>query len=211
MTAQATDALHPNLRAVMQTMDGLFAVLGSRSEVILHDFSQMEHSIVAICGSVTNRQIGGPPTNFLLQKLLNYRTVLPDGRELRSSTVFIRDDNGGIIGSLCINQDMTDYTLARKLLAEISQFAEAQPEAHAGEQFARDISEVTGAMLQEEIQALNKPVAYLQKEEKLCLVRALDDKGFFNVRGAVEQVAEELGVTNFTVYNYLKEIRGSRK
>ena len=221
MTAQATDALHPNLRAVMQTMDGLFAVLGSRSEVILHDFSQMEHSIVAICGSVTNRQIGGPPTNFLLQKLrkegdaatnsLNYRTVLPDGRELRSSTMFIRDDNGGIIGSLCINQDMTDYTLARKLLAEISQFAEAQPEAHPGEQFARDISEVTGAMLQEEIQALNKPVAYLQKEEKLCLVRALDDKGFFDVRGAVEQVAEELGVTNFTVYNYLKEIRGSRK
>ena len=42
-------------------------------------------------------------------------------------------------------------------------------------------------------------------------MRALDDKGFFDVRGAVEQVAEELGVTNFTVYNYLKEIRGSRK
>lgn len=33
---------------------------GSRYEVILHDLSHVESSIVAIGGNVTNRRIGGP-------------------------------------------------------------------------------------------------------------------------------------------------------
>ena len=58
---------------------------------------------------------------------------------------------------------------------------------------------------------MNKPVAYMQKEDKLALVDDLERKGVFDVKGSVEYVAECLGVTNFTVYNYLKEIRTKHK
>ncbi len=221
MTKGNTDALHPNLQAVMQTMEGLAQVLGSRYEVILHDLSHVESSIVAICGNITGRQIGGPATNFLIQCLrrhgddaqnsVNYRTNLPDGRVLRSSTLFIRDEAGHIIGSLCINQDMSDYAVAGKLLQELNLFGETGDEGHGGERFARDIGEVTDFMVRDELEAFSKPVAYMQREDKLAFVRRLEEKGVFDVRGAVEHVAERLGVTNFTVYNYLKEIRGGKR
>ena len=118
--------LHPNLQAALQLVEGIFQMLGSRYEVILHDLSHVESSIVALAGDVTHRKIGGPVTNYLLQLLqkygdsapnsINYRNVTTDGRILRSSTIFIRDENGHIVGSLCINQDLTDYIVASRLL-----------------------------------------------------------------------------------------------
>lgn len=103
-------SLHPKLQAVLQTIDGLYETLGCRYEVILHDLSQLEQSIVAVRGNITNRKAGGPPTNYLLKFLrkygdeapnqINYRNETSDGRVLRSSTMFIRDEDGHIVGSL---------------------------------------------------------------------------------------------------------------
>ena len=39
--------LHPNLQAALQLVEGIFQMLGSRYEVILHDLSHVESSIVA--------------------------------------------------------------------------------------------------------------------------------------------------------------------
>ena len=54
---------------------------------------------------------------------------------------------------------------------------------------------------------MQKPVAYMQKDEKMRLVKNLDEKSIFDVKGAVEYVADRLGVTNYIIYNYLKEIK----
>ena len=51
--------LHPNLQAALQLVEGIFQMLGSRYEVILHDLSHVESSIVALAGDVTHRKIGG--------------------------------------------------------------------------------------------------------------------------------------------------------
>ena len=51
----------------------------------------------------------------------------------------------------------------------------------------------------------------MQKEDKLSLVQKMESKGIFDVKGAVEYVAELLGVTNYTIYNYLKEVRSSKR
>ena len=45
--------------------------------------------------------------------------------------------------------------------------------------------------------------------EKVKLVKSLEDKGAFQIKGVVNQVAIRLGVSNFTVYNYLKKIRAT--
>ena len=215
-------SLHPKLQAVLQTIDGLYETLGCRYEVILHDLSQLEQSIVAVRGNITNRKAGGPPTNYLLKFLrkygdeapnqINYRNETSDGRVLRSSTMFIRDEDGHIVGSLCINQDLTDYIVASKLIQENISFQESEEKVEGTEEvFAHDISEVMEAMVSGELEVMQKPVAYMQKEDKLAVVESLEEKGIFDIKGAVEYVAERLGVTNFTVYNYLKEIRGTKK
>ena len=50
---------------------------------------------------------------------------------------------------------------------------------------------------------LGGPLSGLSREDKQRAVRMLDDRGAFQLRRAVEEVAEVLGVSRFTVYNYL--------
>ncbi len=212
--------MHPNLEAVAQVIPSLQQMLGPRYEVILHDLSHVESSIVMLEGDVTHRKIGGPATNYLLKLLreggdradnsVNYKTVLPDGRMLRSSTIFIRDEAGKIVGSLCLNQDLTDFIVARNLMEEGTSFGPPDVEPPK-ETFAQDISEVMESVVDTEVSLFQKPVAYMQKEDKLGIVARLEQKGIFAVKNAVEYVAECLGVSNFTVYNYLKEVRGKNR
>jgi len=46
-------------------------------------------------------------------------------------------------------------------------------------------------------------LASLSREAKQEAVRRLDRRGAFQLRRAVEEVADALGVSRFTVYNYL--------
>jgi hypothetical protein len=48
-----------------------------------------------------------------------------------------------------------------------------------------------------------QPLSELSREDKQRAVRLLDDRGAFTIRRAVEEVADALGVSRFTVYNYL--------
>ena len=46
------------------------------------------------------------------------------------------------------------------------------------------------------------------EKQKQRAVRLLEERGAFSYRKSAEVVAEALGVTRFTVYNYLNRIRG---
>ncbi|MDX3240486.1 helix-turn-helix domain-containing protein [Streptomyces sp. ME18-1-4] len=48
-----------------------------------------------------------------------------------------------------------------------------------------------------------KPLADLDRKAKQEVVRMLEARGAFSVRHGVETVASALGVSRFTVYNYL--------
>ncbi|WP_406865481.1 helix-turn-helix domain-containing protein [Streptomyces sp. HUAS MG47] len=48
-----------------------------------------------------------------------------------------------------------------------------------------------------------RPLAELDRKTKQEMVRALEARGAFSVRHGVETVAGALGVSRFTVYNYL--------
>lgn len=48
----------------------------------------------------------------------------------------------------------------------------------------------------------------LPREKKQAAVRILDEQGAFLIRKSVETVAEAMGVSRITIYNYLNAIRG---
>ncbi|HET6950327.1 MAG TPA: helix-turn-helix domain-containing protein [Acidimicrobiales bacterium] len=50
---------------------------------------------------------------------------------------------------------------------------------------------------------LGAPLADLSREDKQRAVRMLEERGAFQLRKSVEEVADALGVSRFTVYNYL--------
>ncbi|GAA2927746.1 helix-turn-helix domain-containing protein [Streptomyces enissocaesilis] len=54
------------------------------------------------------------------------------------------------------------------------------------------------------------PLAELDRKEKQSVVRVLEARGAFSVRHGVETVASALGVSRFTVYNYLNRENGSK-
>ena len=116
-----------SLLAIISGMvEGLHETLGPGSEVLLHNLREPQHSVIAIAGSLTGRTIGAPATDLLLRLLragdtdtnpINYATQAPDGRQLRSSTLFIRDLDGNTIGALCINIDVSQAAEVNEWLA----------------------------------------------------------------------------------------------
>lgn len=56
---------------------------------------------------------------------------------------------------------------------------------------------------------LGGPLATLSRPEKQHAVRLLEERGAFEMRRSAETVAEALGLTRFTVYNYLNRVRST--
>ncbi len=53
---------------------------------------------------------------------------------------------------------------------------------------------------------LGAPLTRLSREDKQLAVRMLDEQGAFTLRRAVEDVADAMGVSRITIYNYLNAI-----
>lgn len=61
----------------------------------------------------------------------------------------------------------------------------------------------TEGLIEAAERSFGKQVEDMSRRERQEVVRFLDDRGVFMLRKAVETVADRLGVTRFTIYNYL--------
>ena len=84
--------------------------------------------------------------------------------------------------------------------------AAALGSADGGEAFVHDVDELAAAVLRQAVAEQDVPVSLMRKAHKVEAVRSLKRRGFFMLRDAVEMAAQALGVTRFTIYNYLNEI-----
>lgn len=208
--------VHPYLKNLMSVAKGIYQTLGKDSEVIIHDLSHPESSIVFLAGELTDRDLGGPVTDLVLRTLrknehpediLNYRNKTKDGRIFKSSTIFIEDENGDVIGCFCVNYDVTNLLLVQNIINDFCSIEEIQEgKSQHQERFASDITEILAAMIEEAKAQVDKPVPFMDKEDKLKVIKFLEQRGVFMIKGAVERVADDLGVSRYTIYNYLKEI-----
>lgn len=181
-------------------------------EAVVHDFHDLEHSIIHIEGNVTNRAIGGAATDLLLEKvrqgdtqhdLYAYTTSLPGGRVMKSSTIFLRDGAGCAIGALCINLDVTDFIASRNALNAFVSTDTATE--RATETLSDNIFDTVQSAVAETLYDTGRSLHTLTREEKIDLMNRLEGKGLFQVKKAVPIVADMLGLSRATVYNYLRE------
>ncbi|HEX7123420.1 MAG TPA: PAS domain-containing protein [Gemmatimonadaceae bacterium] len=200
-----------------QLVPGLARVLGERSEVVLHDFSDPKHSLVAIAGNLTGRKIGAPLTDRLLETyrtygdaapdLIGLRTRTRDGRLLRSSTLFVRDARGRIVGSIGFNVDLSDLEVAFGALGQMLGRGPGNGQGEQAINFATDIKELMNDLIEQELDRRGVAPQLLDRSERLEVVRALERHGLFKIKGSVQEVARRLGVSPYTVYGYLDEVR----
>jgi len=219
--------IHSNLKNFIPVVKTVAQMFGKNCEVVLHDFSIPQHSIIAIeNGHVTGRKIGDPITDFALSvwhkggygkrkedKIINYRTKTKDGKILKSSSVFIKDDQKKIIGCLCINYDLTEYSMFNKVVEEFCTSVDLDKEIskEEAETFTGDVNEVLGNIIKEAIEKVGKPVSLMQKSDKLMVAKIVDEKGGFLIKGAINRVADEISVSRYTVYNYLEELKTKKE
>ncbi len=215
--------IHPFLKAFIPVVKGLAATLGPDYEIVLHDVSDPEHSVVAIeNGHVTGRTVGSPLTDFGLYLLKspkfkdvdyvpNYMTTTSDGRILRSTSIFIKDETGKIIGFLCINFDTTKLSICKQIVDQALTFQNLEDLAGAEhESFAKRVDELLFEVINDVRNNTGKPLRFATKEEKIELIKKLDEKGFFLLKGAVDTLAKEMGNSKFTIYAYLREARAKK-
>lgn len=191
---------------------GIAKALGPNCEVVLHDLYDVEHSLVAIENNhITGRKIGDPSTNLGLEVLrkgaeegdiFHYMSKTKDGKILRCSSIYIRDENGKAIGAICINYNITDFMMVSNIINDF-----INTEEKVKETYSNDINDVIENLLEEATQVVGKPVPFMSKEDKLRVLEFLDQKGVFMVKRSIERVASFLDVSKFTIYNYLEEIR----
>lgn len=198
--------------------DGIASTYGDRCEVLIHDFDNPEHSIVYIVGNVTGRKVGGSVSKIGLEAiqggdqqedLINYVHNTRDGKTLRSSTLMLRDSTGHVIGCLCINLDITDFINFQDFINYIftnngQKDGQVEPmPVH----FTDQIDEVLDEILNTVIEEIPTPGSLMKRKERLAFISAMERRGAFKVRKAVPTIAEYLGVSRPTVYQYLKEVR----
>lgn len=192
---------------------------GKNCEVVLHDFSKPDHSIIKIANShVTGRDVSGPATGLILpfigkrtknESIVGYRTKTKKGAELKSTTVFIKDRNDKVVGALCINMDMTPYISAKNVLDElctIRNIANKKEVKESVEKFESNVDSVIDELIQQSIKKIGNPVVNMRKKDKLQAIRDLKEKGLFLIKGSARRVSEELNVSLATTYKYLEEI-----
>lgn len=215
-----TEQLLGRLKLIAECVSALFPGI---CEVVVHDLRQPDSSIVAIHnGHISGREVGGPivggPVDdeglaALLEgierdsKIVDYETRSIRGRKLKSATAIFTSDGGEPVASLCMNLDLTGFTTIRDMAAMIVQDGR---EEEAADRKTVDPMVLIQNMIQQVISEMGIPVNLMKKADKLRAVEQMHDRGVFLIKGAVDLVANELGVSPFTVYGYISEIKNGR-
>ena len=159
------NAISYTLDLLKQIADGLARQFGIDCEIVIHDLTkpELEHCIVHINnGHVTNRQEGGGPSKVVLQTIhkdaaqlkdrLGYLTRTPEGKILKSSTFYIRSQDGTAIDYLfSINYDISGLmTIDRSIKA----FIDTEPQPLTGqkpEQIVNNVNDLLDNLLEQSV------------------------------------------------------------
>lgn len=203
------------LNLLIQIADGLALQFGSNCEIVIHGMDQnaRKHSIVYIKnGHVTNRSLGDGPSEIVLEALhdkskqlndqLAYLTRTPDGRILKSSTLFIRDEEGSIQYILSINYDITSLLAVDHAIRSITDTNPTQ-QKEAPVHISNDVNELLDHLIEQSVARIGKPVALMNKEDKKSAISFLNDSGALLITKSSDKISKYFGISKFTLYSYL--------
>ncbi len=204
--------LFHNLCAVAHA---LAAHYGSSCEVAIHDLTDegaADHSIVYIeNGSVTGRKVGDGASEVVLEQLshsddggrdhIGYFTKTDDGKVLKSTTVYIRDDNDKVIAIFSVNHDITALSVASSALGEIVSPVEGNPAVTP--RITQNVSDLLDELIWQATELIGKPVSMMNKEDKMRAIRFLNEKGALLITKSGDKIAKHFGISKFTLYSYI--------
>lgn len=201
------------LDALKQMAHGLATQFGSNCEVVIHDLKaeKLTNSVVYIeNGHISNRKLGDGPSHVVLDALhgdtkdlgdhLGYLTQTKDGRILKSSTMYIRDESGAIVYILAINYDITGFMMTE---TSLKSFIGTEEKTEAAEKITNNVNELLDDLIEQSVKKIGKPVAYMTKEDKTAAIQFLNDSGAFLITKSGDKVSKFFGISKYTLYSYI--------
>ena len=202
-----------NKTLFIQIADGIAKQFGENCEVVLYDLTSenIEKSLVYVVnGHVTHRQAGDGPSHVVLEALQNkngplddhlgYLTQTADGRILKSSTIYLKDEDGQAFGILAINYDITGLTMADSALKALIQSEDRPGEP---ERIPQNINDLLDDLIAQSIKNIGKPVALMTKDDKVEAIRFLNESGAFLVTKSGDKISKYFGISKYTLYSYI--------
>ena len=204
------------LTALQPVLDGVGEALGSNCEVVLHSLQDMSRSVIKIVnGHVTGRKVGSPLTDFGIEILRkagslekdvigSYYSKLDDGRVLKSVTMLVRNTQGKPIGVMCINIDVSV-----PFIDFLTGFLPSGSESFENvvEHLPSTLNELVNRTLETVMTRVNTQRGVSPTEKNKMIVMELYKREMFNVKGVIDIVAKQMGVSRYTVYNYIREAK----
>ena len=201
------------LETLKQIANGIAAQFGSNCEVVIHEInsSWMDHSIVYIVnGHVSGRKIGDGASQVVLEQMLNqdaqprdhlsYLTKTPDGKILKSSSIYIRNSRGIVVAILAINYDVSGLMMIHRTIDDMlttNDKVQAEPERII------NVNNVLDELIDQSVALVGKPVALMNKDDKIRAIQFLNESGAFLVTKSGDKVAKYFGISKYTLYSYI--------
>ena len=197
-------------------IEGMAKHFGERCEFVVHDYSKGTSAIVAIVnGEVTGRSVGRGNDRIGLPVMqgveeesgkFNFIFQTQDGRFLRSSMIYLRGDEGELLGSLCVNFDVTELVRSRNFIDSFIYLnANAAQRKQMSSAFSDNIDDFLVNMITDSIRYVGVPVAHMTREQKVEGIAYLNRHGAFKIKNAAPVAAKYYDISRYTLYNYLSE------
>lgn len=200
---------------------GVASEFGTNCEVVVHDLESEDpdSTIVAIeNGHVSGRKLGDGPSNVVLKALksdpskledhLSYTTRTEDGRELRSSTIFFRNKSGKPTAIFAINYDTTPMVALQNMLKDFTALSDAP--SNEPEVIPHNVNDLLEELIEQSVRVVGKPVALMNREDKVKAIGFLNDSGAFLITKAGQRVCNYFGISKYTLYSYMDEAKSQK-
>ena len=190
---------------------GLAVMFGPNCETLIHDMTRPGHPILVIYnGSVTGREVGSTAdifgdivdydeTVYQNKDYTNQLVLSRDGRTLKSSTFNVVGEDYHF--ALGINMDVTNMVRASQMLSEMTATS-----GDLQQTLMQDARSQLEELLRECISAVGKEPDNMKKNDRMRIIKMLYKRRAFTYQKSVAIVAEQLGVSRYTVYKYMHEI-----
>lgn len=185
---------------------------GKSCEVAVHDLTDSDAANSSIIyienGEVTGRKVGDGASAVVLEELsggseggdrIGYFTKTSDGKVLKSSTVYIRDENDRVAAIFSINHDITALSVAASAIGELT----SPNRIGKPEKITPHVGELLDELLWRSAEMIGKPVSLMNKDDKQRAIRWLNSRGALLITKSGDKIAKYFGISKFTLYSYI--------
>ena len=142
-----------------------------------------------------------------LEDKLSYLTRTHDGRILKSSTIYIRDEDGSVAAIFAINYDITGLLAIEGSLRPLISTGTPESGSSEPESIPLNVNDLLDELISQSIKLVGKPVAMMNKDDKIKAIQFLNNAGAFLITKSGDKVSKQFGISKYTLYNYMDASR----